>query len=151
VAKGFGDASESGEESGVVAEVWGVGGVGVGGVGLVGGEAGAAYSGCSIEGGDLETGVVGEDEEVGCAEGVVDGLGAGVEFEGRLVLGRGGDGGEVWEGFDADGGGGFGCTGEVAEFAGVGGGGVEEHGFRLSQCGFVVDQEKTVGYADAHP
>ena len=32
VAKGFGDASESGEESGVVAEVWGVGGVGVGGV-----------------------------------------------------------------------------------------------------------------------
>ena len=123
----------------------------VGGVGQVGGEAGAADSGGVVEGGDLEAGVVGEDEEVGCAEGVVDGLGAGVGLEGGPVLGRGGDGGDVGEGFDADGGRGRGGAGEVAELAGIGGGGVEEHGIRVSQRGFVVDQEKTVGFADARP
>jgi hypothetical protein len=120
-------------------------------VGEIGGVAGAADSGCAVEGGDFEAGVVGEDEEAGYVQGVVDGLGAGVEFEGEFIFGRGGDGGDVGKWFDADGGSGFGSAGEVAELAGIGGGGVEEHGYRVSWRGFVVDQEKTVGFADAHP
>ena len=101
---GIRDAGEGGEECGVVAEV---GSIGVAGVGQVGGEAGAAYTGGVVEGGYFEAGVVGEDEEARGVEGVVDGLGAGVGLEGGLVLGRGGNGGEAGEGFDADGGGGL--------------------------------------------
>ena len=92
LAAGFGDCGEGGEEGGVVAVV---GCVGCGGDGEVGGEAGAADAGGVVEGGDFEAGVVGEDEEVGGAEGVVDGFEAGVEFEGGFVLGRSGDGGEA--------------------------------------------------------
>ena len=101
LAAGFGDGGECGEECGVVAIVWIFVGAGAGCGGdregwlLVGGEAGAADAGCAVEGGDFEAGVVGEDEEVGGAEGVVDGFEAGVEFEGGFVLGRSGDGGEA--------------------------------------------------------
>jgi hypothetical protein len=35
---------------------------------------------------------------------------------------------------DADGGRGFGGAGEVAQLAGIGGGGVEEHGIRVEQA-----------------
>jgi hypothetical protein len=127
-----GDAGEGSEESGVVAEVYCV--CGVVGVSEIGGEAGAAHTGRSIECGDFEAGVVGEDIEVGCAEGVVDGFETGVEFEGGLVLGRGGDGGEIGKRFDADGRRGRGGAGEVAELAWIGGGGVEEHEVRVKQA-----------------
>ena len=77
-----------------------------------------------MEGVDFEAGVVGEDEEVGRLLGVEDGFKAGVAGEaGGVFVGRE-DEGEVGEREDLDVGG-SGGGGELAEFAGVGGGGVE--------------------------
>ena len=104
---------------------------------------------------DFEAGVVGEDEEVGGVGGVVEGLGAGVAFEGGRVFGWGGDLGEVGEGFDLDVSSAeeiaLGGVGEVSQLAGVGGGDVEVHGYRVSRGGFEVSRGKAVGFADAHP
>ena len=50
-----------------------------------------------MEGVDFEAGVVGDDDLAGGMVGVVDGLEAGVAFEGGLVFGGGGDVGEVGE------------------------------------------------------
>jgi len=77
---------------------------------------------------DLETGIVGEDGVSWRVERVIDGFGEGVALEGGLVFGRRGDGGETGERFKRnvrarD----FGCCGEVAELARVGGGDVEDH------------------------
>jgi hypothetical protein len=90
-----------------------------------------------VEGVDFEAGVVGEDVAVGVAA-VVLGFEAGIAGEGGLVFFGSGDGVEVGERLNEDAAGQttFGCgDGEVAEFAGVSGGGVEgeRHGFSL--CG----------------
>jgi hypothetical protein len=91
------------------------------------GVAGGADAGCSVEDVDFEAGVVGEDDFSGRELGVVDGLEAGVAFEGWFVFGGWGNFTEAREGFDGDVRGRGGC--EVAELAGVGGGDVEGHGF----------------------
>ncbi len=64
---------------------------------LVFGVAGGADAGGSVEGVDFEAGVVGDDDLVGGVVGVVDGLEAGVAFEGGFVFGGGGDFFEVGE------------------------------------------------------
>ena len=53
---------------------------------VVFGEAGGADAGCSVEGVDFEAGVVGDDDFAGGVAGVVDGLVAGIAFEGGLVF-----------------------------------------------------------------
>ena len=91
---------------------------------VVVGVAGGADAGCSVEGVDFEAGVVGDDDFAGGVVGVVDGLEAGVAFEGGFVFG-------VGRGFRSGPGSGVrvmcrrGGGGEVAELAGVGGGDVE--------------------------
>jgi hypothetical protein len=117
---------ESGEgllEAEIVALVEGSGGRA--GEVFVVGIAGGADTGGSVEGVDLEAGVVGDDDLAVEVVGVVDGLDAGVAFEGGFVFGRRGDVVEVGERLDGDllGGGGV----EVAELAGVGGGDEELH------------------------
>ena len=124
LAAGFGDAGEGGEEGGVVAVV---GRVGVGGVGRSAANRALRTPGALSRAATSKPESSARTRRLG-AEGVVDGLGAGVGLEGGPVLGRGGDGGEAREGFDADGGRGRGGADEVAELAGIGCGGVEDMG-----------------------
>ena len=126
LAAGFGDAVEGAEERGVVSlverrgrrmrEV------------LVLGITGAADAGCAFQAGDLEAGVVGNNELPGSVAGIVDGLGPGVRLKGGFIFGRRGNLGQAGQRLDSEG---AAVTvrgiGEVAEFAGIGCGGVEEH------------------------
>src|SRR5580704_4865483 len=93
---------------------------------VVVGEAGGADPGGSVEGVDFEAGVVGEDDFTGCVVGVVACFFDGVALKGGLVFWWGGSFFQVGEWREGDvprrGG------GEVAEFAGVGGGDEEVHG-----------------------
>ena len=97
--------------------------------------AGRTDAGCSVEGVDFEAGVVGDDDLAGCVTGVIDGLEAGIAFEGGLVFSWGRDllyAGELREGDVLRCG-----SGEVAKFAGVGGGDVECHlSIGITQCPF---------------
>jgi hypothetical protein len=116
------------EEEGVVALVGGESGGGVEAV--VVGEAGGADAGLLVEGGDFEAGVVGEDEEAAGGERVGDGFEVGVALEGGGVFEGLGDVLEAGEGENVDSGG-AGAGGELGQLAGVGGGGVKNHDFKL--------------------
>jgi hypothetical protein len=98
------------------------------------GESGGADAGSTVESFDFETGIVGEDEEAGDGEGVGDGFEVGVALEGGGVF----DGlryvGEVGKGQHCDTGS-VRAAGELCQFAGIGGGGVERHGSKLHREG----------------
>src|SRR5271156_1406862 len=133
-ALGEGDVCEIGDEVEVIALVCcvrtGAGGLGWGKVVVVG-VAGGADAGCSVESVYFEAGVVGDDDFAGGAGGVVDGLEAGVAFEGGFVFGGGGDLFEAGERSQCDL---LRCRGgEVSELAGVGRGYVEIHLATLAQ------------------
>jgi hypothetical protein len=124
-ALGEGDACEEGDEVEVVALVEWKGLRGVEGV--VVGKAGGADAGMAVEGVDFEAGVVGYDDVAGCVAGVVDGLEAGVAFEGGLVFGGGGDLYEVGQWSEGDVA--RGSCGKVSKLTGVGSGDMEDHWF----------------------
>jgi hypothetical protein len=132
-AVGAGKFVEFSEEGAVVALVFGA----VAGLeGEVVGEAGAAYAGTVVEGGELDAGVVAEDEVAGSEAGVSDGFEFGVAEEGGGVFDRLGHGGDAGKGEDGEAGG-LGGGGELGELAGVGGGGVEGHRHRKGRTSFV--------------
>jgi secondary thiamine-phosphate synthase enzyme len=137
--RGGRDGGECGEEAGVVALIRGE--AGAWWVTCIVGVAGGADAGCSVEGVDLEAGVVGENDRAGRVGRIGKGFDAGVTFEGEFIFGGGRDGGEAGEGFDGDAGTGGG--GKVAEFAGVGGGDVEG----LRQPGALVRHTGSIGFA----
>ncbi len=102
--------------------------------GGVSGVAGGADSGFSVERVDFETGVVGDDKPSGSESAIVNGLEARVAGEGGLVFGWSGDFGQSGQWGNGElvvFGGGL----EVAQLAGVAGGGVERlmEGIRIGR------------------
>lgn len=98
------------------------------------GEAGGTNAGPAMEGVHGETGVVGEDEQAGGQTGIGHRLKGSVAGEVRSVFRWFGHRVQAWQGkhLNALRGG---CLGEVAKLAGVGGGGVDLHGYKLSSEG----------------
>jgi hypothetical protein len=79
----------------------------------------------SIEGVDLETGVVGEDERAGRVERIIRGLITSIALEVRMIFRRRGYVGEAGKRLNVDAA--IAGGGEVAELSGVGGGDVKLH------------------------
>jgi hypothetical protein len=92
---------------------------------LVFGVTGGADSGCALQCVDFEAGVVGYYDVTGGMLRVVDGLQSSVAREGGLVFYGRLDLLQLWQGLHRDAA--RGCSGEVAELAGVGCGDVDHH------------------------